>query len=51
MVGKINTLAILRVISLTGSEAVQKFGFGKHEANLPPSIAHSHKADLVSHLQ
>ena len=37
--------------SLTKPEAVQKFGFGKHEADLPPSIAHSHKADLVSHLQ
>ena len=40
-----------RLFSLTVSQAVQKFGFGKHEADLPPSIAHSHKADLVSHLQ
>ena len=39
------------LFSLTRSEAVQNFGFGKHEADLPPSIAHSHKADLVSHPQ
>ena len=40
-----------RLLSLTVTQAVQNFGFGKHEADLPPSIAHSHKADLVSHLQ
>ncbi|KAL9592696.1 MAG: hypothetical protein Q9179_006454, partial [Wetmoreana sp. 5 TL-2023] len=32
---------------LTKSAAVEKFGFGKHEVDLPPSLAHSHKADLL----
>ncbi|KAL8729542.1 MAG: hypothetical protein Q9181_004965 [Wetmoreana brouardii] len=42
------TLSILAVgARLYRRLAVEKFGFGKHEVDLPPSIAHSHKADLL----
>ena len=32
---------------LISSTAVEKFGFGQHEADLPELIRDSHKADLV----
>ena len=36
------------MVGLMGTLAVEKFGYGKHEKDLPDSIRGSHQADLVN---